>query len=127
MATPITRNISLSGNPGTRTLPSASIPVGYTQFEMVIDRTNWTDPAVKISAQIDLSFDGGATWATPWARLTAEGGPVQPASPLPGAPNPNETTMVSDLGDPNNAARRARASFTISGGPLVADARLILT
>lgn len=101
--------------PGVYDLNPVIVPLGYSAFTLDIDRTEWLDPAMKIAGRIDLSLDGGQTWKVGYVAFTAEGGPLQPPSPLPGAPPANHTIIRSDLGDPNNAARQVRCSLTVSG------------
>jgi hypothetical protein len=110
--------------PGTRTLPPTSIPVGDSVLTLSIDRANWTAPAVTASMSADLSFDGGVTWLNGWVAFTAIGGPNQ--APTPINPNPNMSFVTTDLGDPNNANRKIRASVTTAGGPLTTTVTVTL-
>lgn len=38
-----------------------------------IDRSQWTDPGVKVRMEVEISFDGGKTWQ-PFCHCTSQGG-----------------------------------------------------
>jgi len=110
---------------GVTNLPQRSVPLGATSFTITIDRTNWTDPALKLAISIEISLDGGVTWASDSAA-TYEGGPAP--TPTPIQPNPvNQSVLTSDLGDPTNTNRMVRGTLTLTGGNLVTSGSLILS
>ena len=113
--------------PGTVALPATAIGAEYSAFKIAIDRTEWLDPAIKIAGAFDVSLDGGQTWIVGWVKFTAEGGPLQPPSPLPDAPNPNFTTVESDIPGLGNANRMIRTNLDISGAAVRISADITLT
>lgn len=119
--------VSRTYQPGAYDSQALNVPLGYSTFTLDIDRTDWLDPTIKVAGRIDLSLDGGQTWTLGYVAFTAEGGPLKPPSPLPGALDPNHTIVNSDLGDPSNANRQVRSSLTISGAAVKLSASLDLT
>lgn len=114
--------------PGDINLPASAIPVGASGIVIDIDRTQWLDPSIGIAGTFDISFDGGATWPLiGYFGFTAEGGPLQPPSPLPDAPDPNHTVVTSDLPQPTNPDRKIRGKLTVSGAAVRISAIATLT
>ena len=67
----IDRNVNLSL--GTRNFGPIAVPDAVTVCGLSIDRSQWTNPAAALSAQLEISVDGGATWQA-WVGLTSVGG-----------------------------------------------------
>lgn len=57
---------------GTRNFGPIAVPDDVTVCSLSIDRTQWTNPAAALSAQLETSVDGGATWQA-WVGLTSVG------------------------------------------------------
>lgn len=96
---------------GTQTIPSRSIPIGASRIELALDRTAWTDPAVTVTARLDLSFDDGLTWISPYMGFTAAGGIIL-------IPVTGETLSITRVTVPlpqPNANRRIRGTIIIVG------------
>lgn len=105
---------------GTRNLGPFNVPNGATNVTLTFDRSQWTDPAVKLTARFELSLDNGATWSPnpagqptwPWGSfpvtITSEGGVI-------GVPSTQQSIA---LPDPTNTQRKVRAVVTVAGGPL---------
>lgn len=94
----IDRNINLAL--GTHTFGPVSIPDDLTVCTLAFDRTNWTDPAAKISTQFSISVDGApfAFWIGMTSQGDASGG---------------ETTMTRAL--PPGIKRRLQGNYVVTG------------
>lgn len=66
----IDNNINLAL--GTRNFGPITVPDDVTVCSLSIARTQWTNPAAALSAQLEISVDGGATWQA-WVGLTSVG------------------------------------------------------
>lgn len=66
----IDNNINLAL--GTRNFGPIAVPDDVTVCRLSIARTQWTNPAAALSAQLEISVDGGATWQA-WVGLTSVG------------------------------------------------------
>jgi hypothetical protein len=66
----ISNNINLAL--GTRNFGPIAVPDDVTVCSLSINRTQWTNPAAALSAQLEISVDGGATWQA-WVGLTSVG------------------------------------------------------
>jgi len=88
---------------GTRNLGPTSIPLGVVQAGLEIDKTFWTNPAVKLSAQFDVSYDGGSNWQALGGFADEPGGS-------------GDVSFAFLLAQPTNNQRRARATLTVVGG-----------
>ena len=116
---------------GTRTLGPATVPVGVSHVQLDLDGAAMLDPALHLTIQLDLSLDGGTTWASASpgpatnplpVTLTTEGGmTTRVGEPLPSYP------LACHLPDPSNANRRVKAVVTIAGTPLTTQGTLTLT
>lgn len=67
----IDNNINLAL--GTRNFGPFVVPDDVTVCSLSFDRTQWTNSAAALSAQLEISVDGGATWQA-WVGLTSVGG-----------------------------------------------------
>lgn len=90
--------------PGTRNLGPASIPQTIIAAGLVIDKTNWTDPNVKLSCQYEVSLNGGQTWIPKGGFVNEPGG------------SGSSVFFVFGFPEPTNPNRRARATLTVTGG-----------
>jgi len=66
----IDNNINLAL--GTRNFGPIAVPDDVTVCTLAFDRSQWTNPAAALSAQLEISVDGGATWQA-WVGLTSVG------------------------------------------------------
>lgn len=66
----IDRNVNLAL--GTRNFGPIAVPDDVTACTLAFDRSKWTNPAATLSAQLETSVDGGATWQA-WVGLTSVG------------------------------------------------------
>lgn len=66
----IDRNVNLAL--GTRNFGPIAVPDDVTVCTLAFDRSQWTNPAAALSAQLEISVDGGATWQA-WVGLTSVG------------------------------------------------------
>lgn len=99
---------------GTANLGPATIPLGVTYFRLALSRAFWTDPAVTISAQIWISWDGGDTWQF-FGGWTDNGGDHYGDG---GVLMTESYLAVAPIPEPENTQRRIKAMVTIAGGPL---------
>lgn len=116
---------------GTRNLGPTSIPTGLTKAVLSLAGGAMTDPALTVTLQLDLSIDGGATWAStnrgpatdPYpTSSTIRGGGTRPRG---GAQT--EYIIGAVLPDPTNPGRQMRGTLTIAGTPLTTTGTLTVT
>lgn len=53
---------------GSHAFGPVSVPQGVKLVGLSLDRSAWSDPAMRMRLQIELSLDGGATWNDPAAN-----------------------------------------------------------
>jgi hypothetical protein len=115
---------------GTRVLGPATVPLGLTSVELVLDGAAMTDPALQVTLVIDLSLDGGVTWNSPHPDVDPF--PIG-ATFVGGATNEHGGGPLDfyrrgvDFPQPTNAARQIKATITIAGTPLTTKGTLNLT
>ena len=96
---------------GTQTTPVAAIPAGIETVRIGLSREAWPDTGGDVvSAMIDLSLDGGATWRTDYFGFTAAGGTFLGRS---GAPVLISWTQMP-IPESATANRQARARVTLT-------------
>jgi len=117
---------------GSRTLGPAAIPTGVTSASLALDGTAMTNAALSLSLTLDLSLDGGVTWAST--------SPSQATDPFPvnvpdmrggqldrtGAARATYYISVWGIPAPTNPNRQVRAQVTISGVSLTTKGTLTL-
>lgn len=117
---------------GTRILGPAPLAQGVTTFTLALDGAAMTDPALRVRLDVDLSLDGGATWAAdapgptfnPFPLfMTLSGGATDRA----GNPLPTYFLSSTQIPAPASSTRRIRATVTIAGAPLTTAGTLTLT
>lgn len=67
----IDKNVNLAI--GTRNFGPIAVPDDVTVCTLAFDRSRWTNSAAALSAQLEISVDGGATWQA-LVGLTSVGG-----------------------------------------------------
>ena len=104
-----------------RTLPAGHavlgplpVPVGLTSLALRIDATQHMNPGVVFTFGVELSYDGGTTWAFA-ASTTREGGVAFGDQGVV----ENNMGLSLALDQPNNTQRRIRATVDLVGGSLV--------
>lgn len=75
MAVTRTPVIAVGLQAGTRQFPSVSVPLGASAISLIVDRTNFADPALRVGLALELSVDAGASWL-PWGAIETAGGPA---------------------------------------------------
>jgi hypothetical protein len=100
--------------PGTRVFGPRAIPLGIIGVGLVVDKTNWTDPNVKLSCLMEISLDAGAHWAPNGIFVDEPGGGAS-------------FSEVRRIAEPTNQNRQARVTLTVAGGvcDLSASIRLL--
>lgn len=102
MAAPISvtidNNINLAL--GTRNFGPVAVPDDLTVCTLAFDRTQWTNPAAKLSTQLSISVDGAPFEF--WLGMTSEGDGVG-----------GETTMTRGL--PAGINRRVQGNYVVTG------------
>ena len=88
---------------GTRNFGPFVVPDDVTVCSLSIDRTQWTNPAAALSAQLETSVDGGATWQA-WVGLTSVGS----------ADATMATTFMSRA-LPAGTGRQIRGNYVVTG------------
>lgn len=99
---------------GVRTSPSVAIPLGASRITVSFDVTPYLDGASFIRFGLEISLDGG----TSWAPLHAAGRPGGSLLRSDGLPY-DVVGYTADLPEPSNPNRRARAWLNVSGAPAV--------
>jgi len=97
----IDRNVNLAI--GTRTFGPIAVPDDVTVCSLTIDRSRWTNPAAALSAQLETSVDGGATWQS-WVGLTSIGSADATMT---------ITGMIRAL--PEGTGRQIRGNYVVTG------------
>jgi hypothetical protein len=94
--------------PLTVTLPSTSVPQGFTRVRLTVDRFAWPAGTAVLQMVLEGSFDNGATWPL---RITAnaDGG----STPYKGNPDP-PSGFAFGMDDPTNTQRRVRGSIILT-------------
>ena len=103
---------------GTRSFGPAALPANCSYVGLTLNRctsadsTIWPNATTVVTVQMDFSFDGGTTFPPEASeQFTASGGII---SPKPGYELPASSAFWSFDTPPTHA----RATVTISGGPL---------
>lgn len=114
--------------PGTYNLGPASIPAGLSGVTLSLDGTNMTNPALQVSISLDLSLDGGLTWAStnpssatnpfPVAMTLAGGAKDKSGNPLAAY------TLTCPIPGSGMTGRQIRATIIVSGQSLVTQGTL---
>lgn len=101
-AAPINVNIDSNINLalGTRTFGPVAVPDDLTVCTLAINRTNWTNAAAQLSAQLSISVDG-APFAF-WLGMNSQGDT-----------SGGETTMTRAL--PAGINRRIQGNYVVTG------------
>jgi|SRR6185436_6960143 len=103
---------------GSRTLGPVTLPVGLTACALVLDGTTMTDPALRLTVTLDLSLDGGVTWASDVRSHATDPFPVtatMSGGMIDGRTGLQRTTYYLSVGtipDPTNPNRQARILLT---------------
>lgn len=118
---------------GTQAFGPQNVPANLTRAQIALDGTNMTDPAMQGSLMLDVSLDGGVTWASqnPSAdtgafpcAMTFQGGAMTTAKPgKPSVPIPFYD-LSCDIPHPELSTRRVKGSLTVSGVALTTTATL---
>lgn len=106
---------------GNLPITELGVPTGISLAQLLIDRTNWTNPAVILTTALELSYDNGVTWV-------GGGGGQAPGGVLLDK-NGNVRTVTEfrwTWPDPDNPLRRIRGTINIAGGNLKTGATLNL-
>lgn len=116
---------------GSRTLGPVAIPVEAKQFSLALDAATMRDVAGQVRILLDLSLDGGATWATDSRGPATDPFPVE-MTLVGGAVDrlglPLTSYSVScPLPQPGNATRQVRATLVASGIALSTTATVSVT
>lgn len=80
-----------------------TVGAGFTGLGLVIDKASWIDPNVRLSCQLDVTYDGGANW-TPEGGFADERGGGASAS------------FVFRLSQVTTANARVRSTVNVVGG-----------
>jgi hypothetical protein len=111
---------------GTRNFGPINVPQAVTDALFSLDAALMTDPAMQGSVQMDLSLDGGATWAS-----TNRGPDTDPFPVIMtfqgGAKMIPAYNVECHFPHPELATRQLRAQLIISGAPLTTTATLSAT
>ena len=93
---------------GRRDFGPVNVPDGFKRCGIRIDRTNWTNPAAKLKAWLEVSVGGGAFRG--WMGVTDEGGPPMKAHD---GITDRETFIESAL--PAGINRKVQGYYEVSG------------
>lgn len=63
--------------PGVHSFGPLSIPQDISSAALSFDRTAWTDPALRVDVLIDISLDGGLTWASETPNRATDPFPIR--------------------------------------------------
>lgn len=106
--------------PGARVIASSPIPLGLVDFDLDVDTSLLTDPAVRVEVCFDLSLDGGNSW-----NGNGVIGDCYAGAGVDGRATPSAKMSVGrGLPEPANPNRRFRGKMTIIGGSLQTSANL---
>lgn len=97
----IDKNVNLAI--GTRNFGPIAVPDDVTVCTLAFDRSRWTNPAAALSAQLEISVDGGATWQA-WVGLTSVGGT-----------DATMTTTSMSRALPAGTGRQIRGKYVVTG------------
>ena len=117
---------------GSRTLGPVTIPTGVSSASLALSGTSMTNAALSLSLTLDLSLDGGVTWASTAPSHATDPFPVKVADmrggqlDRSGAARATYYISVWGIPDPNNVNRQVRALVTISGTSLTTQGTLTL-
>ena len=101
---------SSSHGPGTISIPSVAIPLGVMFLTVEVDRAGMASGTLRVNWGIEVSQDGGATWAGGGGGGLAGGVVIDPDTSLP---FPVSSFSVA-LANSANPARRLRGSITLN-------------
>lgn len=104
--------------PGVHSFGPFSISQDISSAALSFDRTAWTDLALRVDVLIDISLDGGLTWASETPNRATDPFPI--ACTLVGGPlfDKNGLPLTSgvlgsgELPQPGNANRSIRGTVT---------------
>lgn len=112
---------------GTRAFGPAALVQNVSSVEMVLDRSTWTDSALTITLSLDLSLDGGVTWASTSPGIATNPFPVACEAvggtllDKNGQVSTQTILRVANIPQPGSATRQIRGTlsnsraFTTSG------------
>lgn len=95
---------------GEYTFTAVNVPTGYTVGYVKISRASWAAGS-RIDWNIQLSQDGGSTWAVIAAGGAPGGVSIDPHT---GLPRPY-SLISAPLAQPENSNRKIRGTVTVSG------------
>lgn len=114
--------------PGQRAFGPVAVPDALSSATLTVDRTQWTDPTVVLAVTLDLSIDGGVTWASMTPSEATDPFPIafesEGGAVLDKNGNPSlVTSMTADFPPVSN--RQLRGTITLTGGPLTTTVGLV--
>ena len=102
---------------GTHPFGPLSIATGLVSIRIELDRTAWTDAALRVSCSLDFSLDGGVTWASTSPSAATNPFPVAIETTGGVITDKNgtvltKTTVSSPLPSPSSLTRQIRGVMT---------------
>lgn len=97
---------------GTEDPDEISVPLGATEVDIFIDRTDLLDSKVAVAVQCFLSLNGGLSWK-PWGGFGTTGGEMINSKTMV---VDTKSGMISKLPEPDNKNRKLRLTITLSSG-----------
>jgi hypothetical protein len=113
---------------GTKNFGPINVPQGLTGALFSMDGTNMTDPAMHGSLQMDISLDGGVTWAS--TNRGPETNPYPVIMEFVGGTKDKNGNPVARYDracvfpHPELATRQLRSQLVVAGAPLTTTATL---
>jgi len=95
---------------GTEDPVDISVPVGATEVDVFIDRTDLSDSRIALAVQGFLSLDNGSSWK-PWGGFGTIGGTM--TNPDTGKTE-TKSGMIFTLPEPKSKIRKFRITLTVS-------------
>lgn len=100
-------------NVGSVQIPPTAVPAGSSSMTIVLDVTQWTNPASVLSVAMEMSTDGGVTWVGGGAFTTHPNANGQ----FPGKSGAPLSTIMSFWSWPSSVTH-LRGTVTITGTPI---------
>ena len=103
---------------GDTPIPPTSLPASISSLHAslnrhtTVDPTSWPNPATTLSIELQVSFDGGSTWA-PGGGLTSAGGTYLKKD---GVTEQAVTTLDVEYAQ---SPTHVKGTITVTNGPLV--------